>query len=295
MGAITKANSELKRGGGTFKELVKACAPQLQSVMPKGFSAERLVQMSVAAYKTTPKLSECSIPSILSCCLQCATLGLEPSAVDGLGRAYIIPRYNRNTKSYEATFQLGKNGMLELVRRSGEIESIRTQCVYEGDGFVYFENETGVHFNYEPDVNAPHDKEHLKLVYLSCHLKDGGFVFLVMSKGEIDSVMSRSSSKDRNGSVTGPWATDYEAMAEKTVVRRAFNRGMLPRSVEVASAVMTDGSTPVVLDEEGYEVFGGTSDDSVEVEPSFDHETGEVFEDEQPSGVAAPTPVAKEA
>ena len=84
MGQLAKQAQEIQQAGGsrTFSDLVKACAPQLQSVMPKGFKAERLTQMAIAAYKTTPKLSECSVPSILSCCLQCATLGLEPSAVE---------------------------------------------------------------------------------------------------------------------------------------------------------------------------------------------------------------------
>lgn len=290
MGAITKAQRAVsKPASGTFKELVRHVSPQLQAVMPKGFKADRLVQMAISAYNQTPKLSECSNSSILSCCLQCATLGLEPSAVDGLGRAYILPRWNGKTKTYEATFTLGKNGMLELVRRSGEVKSIRTQCVYDGDEFDYWEDETGVHFNYRPDVDALHDKDHLRLVYLSCHLKDGGFVFLSMSKLEIEQVMNRSTSKDRDGNIVGPWNSDFSAMAEKTVIRRAFNRGMLPRSVEVAKAVANDDSTPVVLDSEGYEVFGGTSSDAIEV----DAQTGEIH-DEQDNSVAAPTPVAKE-
>lgn len=279
MGAITIANQELqqKRNGGTFKDLIHQVAPQLQSVMPKGFKSERLVQMAVAAYKTTPKLSQCSTQSILSCCLQCATLGLEPSAVDGLGRAYILPRWNNKTKSYEATFQLGKSGMVELARRSGEILSIRTQAVYEGDTFDYWEDETGVHFNYRP--NYSDDRGQFRLVYLTCHLKDGGFVFLAMTKAEVDAVMNRTTSKDRSGKVIGPWAEFYEAMAEKTVIRRAFNRGMLPRSVEVAQGIAQDESTPIVLNSDGYEFFSTDTSDSIEPPANVDPETGEIQEE----------------
>lgn len=281
MGAIAKQSQEIQQqgGGASFRDLVKACAPQLQAVMPKGFKAERLAQMAIAAYKTTPKLSECTTTSILSCCLQCATLGLEPSAVDGLGRAYVLPYYNGKTKRMEAQFTLGKNGMLELVERSGKVSSIRTQCVYEGDDFEYHEDETGIHFRYSPNLNAPHDELHLKLVYLACHMKDGGLAFLQMGKSEIDAIKARSKSKDRNGNPVGPWKTDYEAMAEKTVIRRAFNRGMLPRSVEVAQAVAQDDSTPVVLDEEGYQVFGQMPDAvEADVPDNVDPETGEVSE-----------------
>lgn len=280
MGQITKAASGVPAGKGTFKALVEHCAPQLQAVMPKGFKAERLVQMAVAAYSRTPKLAQCSNTSILSCCLQCATLGLEPSAVDGLGRAYILPYWNKNTKSYEAQFMLGKNGMIELARRSGEVKSIRTQCVYDDDDFEYWEDESGVHFSYRPNLDSVHDAEHMRLVFLSCHLKDGGLVLLVMSKPEVDAVRRRS-----QASSNGPWVTDFEAMAEKTVIRRAFNRGMLPRSVEVANAVAHDESTPVVIDSDGYEVFGHSDDGAAEVDPTYE---------DAPATAAAPTPVATE-
>lgn len=279
MGQITQARQAIQHnGGGSFSDLVKACAPQLQSVMPKGFKAERLAQMAIAAYKTTPQLSECSNASILSCCLQCATLGLEPSSVDGLGRAYILPYKNRKTGRTEAQFILGKNGMLELVQRSGMVSSIRTQCVYEGDQFSYYEDETGLHFHYEPRLDAPHGKDHFKLVYLMARLKDGGMAFITMSKAEVEAIEARSKASN-----FGPWKTDWEAMAEKTIVRRAFNRGLLPRSVEVARGIAQDDSTPVVLDADGYEVFGQPSggtevEADVAAPEGVDPETGEVAE-----------------
>lgn len=290
MGAISKASQEKKN---TFAGLIKAVGPQLQAVMPRGFKAERLAQMAIAAYTRTPKLMDCDQTTILQCCLQCAALGLEPSAVDGLGRAYILPYWNTKAKRYDAQFQLGKNGMLELVQRSGMVSSIRTQCVYEGDEFSYWEDETGVHFRYEPSLDSPHDAASLRLVYLTCHMTNGGFAFLQMSKPEIDAIRARSKSKDREGNVTGPWATDYEAMAEKTVLRRAFNRGLLPRSVEAASGVSADESTPVVLDADGYEVFGHDGSDATEVEAEVapagvDPVTGEVT-----NQVVKPAKVAK--
>lgn len=253
MGAIAKASGEVAKSGSApkFADLVRQVSPLLQSVMPRGFKAERLAQMAISAYNQTPKLAECSVPSILSCCLQCASLGLEPSAVDGLGRAYILPYKNRKTGQMEAQFILGKNGMVELVQRSGKLRSLRTQCVYEGDEFDYWEDESGVHYSYRPNLDAPHGKEHMRLVYLSAQLLDGGLVFLAMSKSEVDGVMGRSKAAN-----LGPWQTDYEAMAEKTVLRRAFNRGMLPRSVEVAHGVANDEATPVMVDEDGFEVFG---------------------------------------
>ena len=50
-------------------------------------------------------------------------------------------------------------------------------------------------------------------------------------------------------SKTGPWATDYEAMARKTVIRRAFP--YLPVSVEAQRAAAADETTPRFVDSDG--------------------------------------------
>lgn len=275
MGAISKASQEMQQASEhrTFDKYMEKLAPTFAKVMPKGFTPERLVQMAISARNQTPKLAECDMSSFLSCCLRCASLGLEPSAVDGLGNAYILPYKDKSGKML-AQFQLGKNGMLELVQRSGKVSSIRTQCVFEGDDFDYYEDEGGLHFHYRPNLEAPHTEQTFKLVYLSARLKDGGSVFLAMSKVEVDQIKAHS-----KASGFGPWKTDYLAMAEKTVIRRAFNRGMLPRSVEVAKAVQQDESTPVILDEEGYQVFG-EQPAAIEVPAGVDPDTGEVSDGE---------------
>lgn len=276
MGAITQAKQEIKQSqqqDNSFAGLIKRCAPQLQAVMPKGFTPERLTQLAIATYKQIPDLKECSVQSMLSCCLKCAEIGLEPN--DIMGNAYILPYNNRKTGRKEAQFILGKNGMLELVRRSGQVKTVRTQCVYEGDDFEYWEDETGVHFSFKPNLDADHSAKNLKLVYLSCHLKDGGFVFLQMSKKEVDEVKDCS-----KASKFGPWVSDYAAMAEKTVIRRAFNRGLLPRSVEVAKVVTDDESTPVILDEDGTRIFDDPlAPEPTEVPANVDAETGEIIEE----------------
>lgn len=277
MGAISKAKQDIQQAGErrTFDKYMESLAPTFAKVMPKGFTPERLVQMAISTRNQTPELANCDMSSFLSCCLRCASLGLEPSAVDGLGNAYILPYNDRKNNRVLAQFQLGKNGMLELVQRSGKVSSIRTQCVFEGDDFDYFEDENGLHFRYRPNLDADHTEQSMKLVYLSARLKDGGSVFLAMSKKEVDQIRARS-----KASGFGPWKTDYLAMAEKTVIRRAFNRGMLPRSVEVAKVVQQDESTPVILDEDGYQVFedapGAVQVDAIEAPEGVDAETGEV-------------------
>jgi hypothetical protein len=51
-----------------------------------------------------------------------------------------------------------------------------------------------------------------------------------MPKDDIDKSMMRTKSKDKDGNITGPWATDYIPMAIKTVIRKLMK--MAPVSVD---------------------------------------------------------------
>lgn len=219
-----------------FRALLKSQWGKIQSVMPKGSSPERLFQLAISAYNQTPKLAECSSVSILSCVMKCASLGLEPSAVDGLGRAYIIPHMSGKTHRLEAQMIIGYRGMLDLARRSGQIKSIHAQAVYVGDEYSHWDDEDGQHFRFVA-ADVEHTPENLTDVYMTAHLKDGGFIFVTMTKREVDAVRKRSKASNN-----GPWVTDYEAMALKTVIRRSFR--YLPVSTEAQAAAAADETTP---------------------------------------------------
>lgn len=265
MGEIAKAQGAVRQDGGTdFKALLERCAPQFRAVMPKAMTPERMIQIGAAAYKQTPKLSECSTASVLSCIMTACALGVEPSAVDGMGNCYVIPRKNGRTGRMEAQFLLGKNGMVELALRSGNVKAIRTQCVYQGDTFWMRDGQSGLEWGFEPDLTASHADSDLELVYLTAELADGTRAFDYMTRAEVDAVKGRSQAK------TGPWVTDYAAMAEKSVIRHAFNRRVLPVTAAAQRAISADGTVPVAVDERGDAVPGGL----VDVDPV----TGELTE-----------------
>lgn len=280
MGAITQAKQEIqqhKQAGG-FEGLLKKSWPRIAAVMPKHMSSERMFQLAVSCFNQTPKLNQCSPQSVLSCLMKCSALGLEPSAVDGLGRAYILPFFNKNTGSYEATFLIGYKGEIDLARRSGQIKDISARVVREGDEFEYEYGLTEC-LRHVPSAE-PIEGRPVTHVYMVAHFKDGGHYMDVMSREEVEEVRKRSKSPNN-----GPWKSDWDAMARKTVIRRAFP--YLPVSVEAESAVAQDDTTPIAYDDDGIQLFP----DSVEVPANVDPETGEIVED---NGVAAPTPVKED-
>ena len=246
MGAISKAATPASPERMGFKELLDKSWDRIAGVMPRHMSPERMYQMALSAYNTTPHLADCSPSSVMSCLMKCSALGMEPSAVDGLGRIYVLPYKNGRTGGYEAQVIIGYKGMIELARRSGQLSDISARCVHEGDEFEW---EFGLdeRLRHVPSPE-PVEGRALTHVYVVAHFKDGGHYVDVMSKAEVDAVRKRSKASER-----GPWVTDYEAMARKTVVRRAFP--FLPVSIEVQADVTSDGSTPRFVDSQG-EIFG---------------------------------------
>lgn len=266
--ALAKANP-----AGDFKGILAANWHKIAAVMPKHMSEDRMFQLAMSAYNSTPQLAECSTVSVLSCIMKCAALGMEPSAVDGLGRAYILPFRNGKTHRMEATFILGYKGIIDLARRSGQLVSIHAQAVYQGDDFDYWEDEDGQHFKFRPDRNAEHAPDKLTDVYVTAKLVGGGKVFEHMTKAEVDAIRRRSKASNN-----GPWATDYEAMALKTVIRRSAR--YLPMSTETQEAVAADEQTPdysSVLSPVVPTVEQEPADEPVDVPEGIDPETGEIM------------------
>lgn len=245
MGQLAQATQgqQLQAAGHTAQngiaDMLKHAWPRIQAVMPKHMSSERMYQIALSAINTTPKLAECSPATILSCVMKCSSLGLEPSAVDGLGRAYILPY--RSKQGMQAQLILGYKGMIALARRSGEIKDISARAVYEGDEFEYSFG-LDEKLNHRPAAREHNQGEKPTHVYMVAHFKDGGHYMDVMTAQEVEAVRKRSKAANN-----GPWVTDYEAMAKKTVIRRAFP--YLPVSVEAMNAAASDDTDGGFVDQ----------------------------------------------
>ena len=206
MGALaeTKKAQAITKPQTTFKDILHQEWHKISAVIPKQVSQERMFQLAVSAYNQTPELAKCTPVSVLSCILKCAALGVEPSAVDNLGRAYILPYNNRKTGCTEAQMILGYKGMIDLARRSGEIQDISARAVYEGDFFEYEFglNEQLKHVPAQDNERTPNKLTH---VYMVCHFKDGGHYIDVMTRSQVDAIRARSKA---GSSAYSPWSPD---------------------------------------------------------------------------------------
>lgn len=227
----------------TIADYIKAMTPEIAKALPSHMRPERLARIVTTEIRRNPKLMECTRESLLGALMLSAQLGLEPGP---LGHCYYIPFANRKTGVTDCQFLLGYRGMIDLARRSGNIESIMAETVYENDTFEF---EYGLNPNL---IHKPNLQERGKSIawYAVAKFKDGGYQMKVMGKGDIEKARSRSMT---GKSQYSPWATDYDAMAKKTVIRDLFK--YLPVSNEIMRYSEKDAVIKKDISEDEGEIY----------------------------------------
>jgi recombination protein RecT len=216
----TTENTAVAKKPKTLKGLLsdENIKNQFALALPKHLSADRFARIAITALTRTPKLQECTPESFMRCLLDLSALGIEP---DGR-RAHLIP-YGK-----ECTLILDYKGIAELVMRSGTVANIHADKVCENDQFLV---DRGRIVKHSPDYSTVRGTPYVYYVLIT--FKDGSEKSEVMTRDEIESIRKRS----RSGQ-SGPWVSDFDEMAKKTVFRRASK--WLPLSPEVQDAVRAD-------------------------------------------------------
>lgn len=218
----------------TLAQLLESKKDQLALQVPKHLTAERLIKVALSAVSRQPKLLECTPESVYLAVMQAAQLGLEPNL---LGACYLVPFNNkkkiggREEWVTEAQFIPGYRGLIDLARRSGQIDGVEAHVVYEKDTFR-------VSYGLEPMLeHTPYlgdeDAGRVKLVYAIGRLKGAAPQVEVMTFAQVERIRMLSKAKD-----SGPWKDHWGEMARKTVVKRLMK--YLPLSVELVQALEAD-------------------------------------------------------
>ncbi len=230
--------------GGDLVSLLRRQEAAIAAALPRHVSPERFTRVALTALRTTRNLDRVTPASFLGCLMTAAQLGLEPNTP--LGHAYLIPFKD------ECTFILGYKGIIDLARRNGV--SIVARTVYDGDDFTvdYGLDESIVHRPTLGDRGDP-------IAYYGIARWDGGHMVQIATVADIEQRRARS-----KASKTGPWTTDFDAMAKKTTVR--MMAPYLPLSVEMATAVAAD-ERPIHFDLDAGDFIDSTAIDPDDQDP----------------------------
>lgn len=254
------AVGEIKKERTIF-DVIEAGKAQFAAALPRHMSGDKFVRVAITCIRQNPKLAGCSQPSLLGAFMTAAQLGLEPGV---LGQCYLIPYGN------ECSFQLGYKGMIELLRRTGQLSDIYAYPVYEHDEFNI---EYGLErkLTHKPAFNNPDGRGEVTGFYSVAILKDGTRAFEYMTVTEV----KEHEEKYRKGKYKNKvWDDNFIEMALKTVTKKMLK--WLPISVEMIENLRKDNAT-FKMNEETKEVTGNYNDDLFGDAEVIDESTGEII------------------
>lgn len=185
-------------------------------------------------------------------------LPINPS----LGKAWIVP--------YKGTaqFQIGYKGVIELAQRSGQMKFITMTPVYKGEL---------QHWNRFNETYILGEKTDDEIVgyFAAFELVNGFKKASYWSKEEVIKHAKRFSKSFGSG----PWQTDFNAMACKTVLL-SIMKTYAPVSIEMQRAFEADGEVGVFNTESGETEYLDAEAEYINDEQgrTIDPETGEVLE-----------------
>lgn len=228
-------------------------------------------------YTGEPTLQKCQPKMVAIECLKAAILNLPLSRA--LGFAYVV------VYGGKPTFTIGYKGLIQLAMRTGAYRCINSGPVYEGE-FVKRNKLSG-----EVDISG--DRKGDNVVGYFCHIEmlNGFSKTLYMEKGEVEAHGKKFSKAYNNG----PWKTNFDAMATKTVIRSLLSKyGMMTVEMQRAMVIEEDAfeaeyrelanSQPLQIDSAGDENGSGNGE-------VIDQESGEITggDREEPAETAGAT------
>ena len=218
-------------------DFLKKIVPELMKAAPKGFSAERLIRVTLNAMQKNPLILECTNTSLFLALMDSATFGLLPDSISN--EAHLIPFRDNKNNCVNVVFMPGYNGLIKMAFQTGYVSDVDVVPVYTEDEFYYC-------YGLQPQlIHKPPmegDRGDFKGAYAIVRLQSGVDKFIYVSREEALAHGERfSKSKDKKTKkLFGTWHTDFEAMNMKTAVRKVMK--YVPKSplVKLGEAIAKD-------------------------------------------------------
>lgn len=209
-----------------YRKVIKAIEPDFKKLAP---ASMRFEAESGYAYQLLQnndylmKVAEQNPISLAQAIKNVAAIGLSLNPAKK--QAYLIPRNIKAGGKWISKVFLEPSymGMCDLATSSGAIQWVQSQCVYAADEFI--DNGPGEKPTHKYNAFST-DRGEFVGVYCVAKTREGDYLTTIMPKAEVESVRARSESYkafvEKNQGNGGPWVTDFNEQAKKTVVRRAF-------------------------------------------------------------------------
>lgn len=233
------------QGKKTLYELFNSPAmlAEIGKVTRGYMTGDYLVSILFQSIAKNPDLLQCSPQSLMSSLKTLASMQCEPDGING----HLVPfkRYEQGQLVEVVCTPIPTaRGLMRMSRNNG-VRNLNIGIVRAGDEFRWLIE--------DGDFRMRHEEESWDAsrrvigVYCTWSDKAGCVHGCRMSFEEIDGIRKRSKTYNKSKDVSfGPWGTDWDQMALKTVIKRASKQWDLPLEIGVA------------MQQADAEEFGGT-------------------------------------
>lgn len=260
---LKKNNITAAKEDKTLKGMLESQAYKKKFEEMLGKKAAGFMSSIIAVTNNNNYLMKADPATVIGAAAQAAMLDLPIN--QSLGFAYIVPYKGA------AQFQLGYKGYIQLAQRSGQYVDIGAKTVYEGE--LEYENRLLDKFKFG---NRTGDKVIGYLAYF--RLTNGFEKMLFMTLDEMQAHAKKYSQNYKGG--TDKWGlTDFNVMAEKTVLKRLLSKfGPLSiESVQMSQALSNDGGVISMNKDGDFDVdFSGETIDAEYDEPTAE-QSGDTY------------------
>ncbi len=210
---------------------------QIAAALPRHMDADRCLRIAMTTIQNNPDIMSCNPKSLIGAIIQASQLGLECDHV--LGHAYLVPFAKK------VQLIVGYKGYLDLMRRSGMIQSVSSHLVYQNEDWnlEYGDIQSIRHKPLSPGARG----ELIIGGYAVAKFKDGGHQFEFMWREEIEAIRETSLANKRN-KADSPWMKWPDAMWRKTPIRQLAKYVQL--SPELSRAAVLDEQFDSGIDQE---------------------------------------------
>lgn len=216
----------VQQKNATLGELMHspAVVGKLNEVWSSPQMANSFMSSVISVANGNPQLRKAEPMSIIGAAMVAATMQLQ--VIPTLGQCYIIPYGSK------AQFQVGYLGLLQLCQRSGQFKKILAAPVHEGEYI------SGDEFDEDYVFDKKQRKSDKIVGYMAKFELLNGFTKVAYWDVERVKAHATKFSLAYRSGYTSPWKSDFDAMAQKTVLKSILKYA--PKSIEMQNAVTFD-------------------------------------------------------
>ena len=243
----------IEKNAATFLKTLEGTLP---AYAVRDYRAETFIRSAMMAIVASPDLQEClntaeGKMSVVNALRMAAGTGLSLNPQEG--KACMVA-YGKNIGTQgkanwikTASYQVMKNGLIELSLESDQVDYITAETIRENDVFKIMKTPQGDSYTFSPDRK---DRGEIDGFMAVLKLKDGRTITQYMTRAETeehrDKYAKNPREKDGELKPGHAWVKSFEGMGQKTILKKLLKSTHISR--EVDHAVGSDGWEPGIKD-----------------------------------------------